>query len=212
MADKVKKQREKDHGLWIPNKILNIPRNDIKELGKMVFAHIYSFGKKGCWQSNNTIAKMFQVSDRAITKVISDMKEADLVHIKNPKGYFRTIWAKNHPDVIKAVKVWHTSGKDRKKLLSKLAENGKMTTQNIEAGLGKEHPTTNKGTKKETKAVTLPLPAGGQASQLLKDRQSEYIVDIGKFASGFGKPPKTTMSTAKFEQQRQINLKRLKNS
>ena len=43
--------------LKIPYHILNIAELGLSE--KVLLAHIYSFGDKGCWQSNATLADIF---------------------------------------------------------------------------------------------------------------------------------------------------------
>jgi hypothetical protein len=63
MAKKTDKPTE--HYLKMPNHILNIERLGKGE--KMLLAHIYSFGTKGCWQNNETLGKMFFRQTRTIS-------------------------------------------------------------------------------------------------------------------------------------------------
>ena len=52
--------------LKVPYHILNIPGLGLCE--KVLLAHIYSFGEKGCWQSNTTLGQMFFVDGRTISR------------------------------------------------------------------------------------------------------------------------------------------------
>lgn len=84
-------KKVKEPYLKIPDHILRI-----RELGpgeKMLLAHIYSFGVRGCWQSNQTIADIFMVSPATIRRWLSRIKI--FCYVKSPKGYYRTIWIKS---------------------------------------------------------------------------------------------------------------------
>ncbi len=225
MANKVKQPKRKFEGLWLPNEIRNIPRTVLDHLGKQILAHIYSFGEKGCFQSNETMAKIFMVSARTISRRITAIKKADLVYIKCPKGYHRTIWVKSHPDVQSAAKIWYRNKEIPKKQLesgrkqsaslrqncpSQLDRTGEVTATNGVFPLGQNCLTTNTVTYKETnentKAADLPLPAGGQASQLLEDRKNENIASIEQLKKtfGYGARRRTTeLTSAERERRRQ---------
>jgi hypothetical protein len=197
MANDSKKPKKRAEGLWIPNPIRNIPPSVLDHLGKQVFAHIYSFGAKGCYQSNDTIAQIFMVSPRTIGRRMAAITKANLVYVKCPKGYYRTFWAKSHPDVQTAARLWYrnkeipkcelktgpkTSAPLRQDCPTHLDKTGKVTATNSVFRLGQNCPTTYTETVtetvKETIAADLPLPAGGQASQLLEDRKAEAISQI----------------------------------
>jgi len=198
-------ENNKAEGLWIPNYIENIPRPVLDHLGKKVLAHIYSFGEKGCYQSNEIMAKMFWVSARTISRRITALKKADLVYVKCPKGYYRTLWAKSHPGVKAAVKLWYRNreiskiglesgrkkaGRLRQCCPTDLDNSGGVTATNGVFRLGQDCLTTNTETNIETnnkiKAVDLPLPAGGQASQLLEDRKAAVMKQIEQLKQTFG--------------------------
>ena len=83
--------------LEIPNHILNLRSVGLTE--KVLLAHFYSFSSKGCWQSNATLAEMFMTSPSSISRSIAALKKAGLIAIKAPKGCYRTIWARSHPQV-----------------------------------------------------------------------------------------------------------------
>ena len=68
---KVKREKPKELYLKIPYHILNIAEIGLSE--KVLLAHFYSFGVKGCWQSNATLAKMFMASPVTISRWISQL-------------------------------------------------------------------------------------------------------------------------------------------
>jgi len=88
-------KNQKQFYLKIPYEILNLTGIGLCE--KVLLAHIYSFGAKGCWQSNKTLAEIFMTSERSIRRWLVAIKAFLLV--KNPKGYYRTVWARSHPEV-----------------------------------------------------------------------------------------------------------------
>ena len=169
------KQKPRELYLKLPYHILNLRGLGLSE--KMLLAHIYSFGDKGCWQSNKTLADIFMVSPRTISIWISNLAKADLIWKKSPKGYYRTLWARSHPEVREATKLWYRNQRipnpdgavksdcaksyidQRKNMHSQCAKSGIRLCKNLR--------TTNKKTKKETIAETIasssPLPADGQA-------------------------------------------------
>lgn len=89
------KSKPAERYLAIPYHILNLGGIALAE--KVLLSHIYSFGARGCWQSNKTLAEIFMVSGKAISRWVADI--CRYLYIKNPKGYYRTMWAKSHPDV-----------------------------------------------------------------------------------------------------------------
>ena len=143
MADKRQKNKKHSEGrsktelyLKIPYHILNIPT--LRPTEKVLLAHIYSFGAKGCWQSNKTLATMFMITPRTITKYIANLQKKDLVQINCPKGYYRTIHAKSHPDVkagskfkYKCKEVEKSSNLHRTKQRGQCAKKGFRLSNNI---------------------------------------------------------------------------------
>jgi hypothetical protein len=162
-------RENKEPYLKIPAQILNLSGISLSE--KVLLAHIYSFGAKGCWQSNETLAEIFMVAPRSIKRWLSSIRK--FLIIKNGKGYYRTIWAntthnaymvKNGPDVGQN---WH----------SDQAKNAFR--------VGQKCPTTNNNTitenNKRTIASPAPLPACGQASATLIARKEDVAAEIERF-------------------------------
>lgn len=81
--------------LKVPYDILEIAEVGLSK--KILLAHIYSFGAKGCCQSNATLAELFMTSACTISRWL--VKLAKFIYVKNSKTCRRTLWAKSHPDV-----------------------------------------------------------------------------------------------------------------
>lgn len=106
------------------------------------------------------------------------------------------------------------AGRLRQDCPSNLDKSGEVTATNGVFRLGQDCPTTNtntyKETNKKTKAVDLPLPAGGQASQLLKDRKADVLNQVEQLKRSFGSDGHSQEMTAvEFEQRRQQQIKAL---
>jgi hypothetical protein len=192
--------------------ILNLRDIDLRQT--VLLSHIYSFGLKGCYQSNKTLAEIFMVSPDTISRWIADIPK--YIYIVKPKGYYRTIYAKAHPDA-RAVANSQNSGVDRTIHLGKSArdvgqkcgdEFGKSAIR-----LNQKCPATNNNTNKETIKKTTdpqpPLPAGGQAAAVLTERKRQGLAEIEKFKKSFGCQKFVPMPEAEFEKQRQKKLKDL---
>jgi hypothetical protein len=81
-----KKNKEpKEHYLKMPNHILNI--EGLGKGEKMLLSHVYCFGRWGCWQSNETLGKMFFRKTRTISAWVGKLKKACHILWLHPKGY-----------------------------------------------------------------------------------------------------------------------------
>ena len=220
MSKESKKSKKKVEGLWMRNQILNI--RELNSSEKILLAHFDSFGEKGCYQSNDTLAKLFMTKPRTIRGRIAKIKTGGFVYVKNPKGYYRTIWVKSNPEVMAAVKLWYRGKQIDKpkeggqKLPTKAAKTGHPSRQKDVFRHGKNLPTTYTDTctetKKETMATPTPLPAGGQAPALLEDRQNECVSQVEQLKKSFGSgrgrwTPELT--AAELEQRRQAQKRAL---
>ena len=212
MAGKTKKQTEKY--LKIPYHILNIEGLGLSE--KVLLAHIYSFGVKGCWQSNATLAKIFFVKERTISRWVRTLKKAALILWVHPKGRYRTLWAKSHPEVRSAHELLYMKEKISKESVVRghaakilqghnrregIDKTGVPTATNqcFQVGQNCLHTnnTTNKDIKRKTPASSCrktgagappsPLPAGGQAPAVLAERRKSSQSNIERFGNKFGK-------------------------
>jgi len=217
------KKMAKELYLKIPYHILNIPGLGLCE--KVLLAHIYSFGVKGCWQSNATLARIFMVCPRTISLWVAKLARSNLIQTKSPKGYYRTIWAKSHPKVSEASVLWYRkqqiSNPDKETTVhrakSRAQDSNNLRGQCAKSGdrLSKILRTTNNTTKKDTMSETTappsPMPAGGQAPAVLAERKSEAVQSIEKFKKqfGIGKRRHQPLSEKEFQSRRQTQINAL---
>jgi len=139
---KTSKKKPAERYLAIPYHILNL--TGIALAQKVLLSHIYSFGARGCWQSNETLAEIFMVSGKAISRWVADI--CRYLYIKKPKGYHRTMWAKSHPDVRQAAAL-------------KQDKSYPLHRDNSVQQDGQKCPTTNNKTNRETNRATKTSPA-----------------------------------------------------
>ncbi len=214
MTEKSKKKNKNGGGLWLPNEILNL--FDIDESCKMLLAHFYSFGTKGCYQSNKTLAQIFMTTARTITRRISKIEK--YLYLKNPKGYYRTIWVRFHPKVseIRPERFNNQQQGVRQDCRTQYDKSGKSTTTKPVFRPRQNCLTTNTYTNTETNtgtAADLPMPAGGQASRLLEQRRAAARQKIEQFKKRFGSGQKSErLSPEEFEKRRQMIIKQLRSS
>jgi hypothetical protein len=202
----------KEKYLKIPYHILNIENLDLRE--KVLLAHIYSFGQKGCWQSNATLAKIFMTSPRTIKRWLAKIIKAGKVQIKSAKGYYRTIWAKSHPDVREAAVLYYRGQKvenlQGQNCPAPQDKNDPVSGTNSVLSPGQNCPTTNNTTIKDTTGKTIappsPLPAGGQAPAALVERSEAANRKIEQFGKRFGKTGRSKKMSAEDEQKRRLYL------
>ena len=206
------KAKPAERYLAIPYHILNL--SGIALAQKVLLSHIYSFGARGCWQSNETLAQVFGVSADTISRWLGGL--ASYLYVKNPKGYYRTMWARSHPDVRQAAAL-----KQDKRCPVHLGKSAEHVRQNCGSDLGKSafrlrqkcrttNNKTNRETNRATKAPPSPLPAGGQASAVLAEREEQQRAEIERFKKTFGLGPKrkwAPLSEEQFERRRR-KLKR----
>ena len=215
--------------LKIPYHILNIERLGLSE--KVLLAHIYSFGQKGCWQSNTTLAKIFFIQGRTISRWVRTLKKAGLILWVHPKGRYRTLWVKSHPEVQTAQYLYYMGEKISKEAVVKGHAAKILQGHNCQGGIDKTgvptatksvfqvrqncphiNNTTKKDTNGETTAPPSPLPAGGQASAVLEERKNGSIASIEQLENTFGSgalKQKSKLTNGGFEESRQRNQKQV---
>lgn len=212
MVRTVAKERKKSRklGLWIPERILKMSFLSGDE--KIFYAYVYSFGERGCWQTDEQIGKYFGRSIRTVQRYHQNCKKAGLFKVIAKKSKYRRIWAKDHPKY-KAM---------RKKQAKELRQKRHSRTTKMSELPRQTCPTTNKYTNKTTNKGRggSPSPAE-QAHAPLKDKQQqleayrkkeETIVSIEQLKRKFGRDGrrKTPELTAEErEQRRQANKRAL---
>jgi hypothetical protein len=222
------KTKPKELYLKIPYHILNITGIGLCE--KVLLAHIYSFGEKGCWQSNATLGKMFFVDGRTISRWLARLKKNALVLWVHPKGRYRTIWAKSHPNVKTAAALSYMGEQISTESVISGHAAAILQRQNCPGAqdkpvlptatnqciqVGQNCPHTNNTTKKDitskTTAPPSPLPAGGQTPAVLTERKSQAARSVEDIKKRFGigrkcyQPP----SEQEVQNRRQAQLKAL---
>lgn len=184
-------KHQKEPYLKIPAHILNLPQISLFE--KMPFAYIYSFGAKGCWQSNQTLAQIYMATVPTICKCLNRIK--DFMYVKYPQGQGQKLWSKSHPHVFEAVQ----SGVKLDQILpTNLIKSDKVPVQNCTTNLVKSPilinqkcvPTNNHtitDTKKDTIASPSHLPAYGQTPATVQYRiQTAAAPEVENFKANFG--------------------------
>ena len=221
-------RKPKERYLKIPYHILNISQLGLSE--KVLLAHIYSFGTKGCWQGNSTLGEMFFVEGRTISRWVARLKKDGHVLWVHPKGRYRTIWAKSHPDVRAAATLSYIGEQISKEavvaghaatiLQRRDCPEGvdksvvsTATNQCVQAGQNCPHTnnTTKKDTMSNTTAPPLPLPAGGQAPAVLVERRKAAVASVEQFKKRFGiaRKIRTPLSDKEFQDRAQKQRKAL---
>ncbi|HUT30925.1 MAG TPA: helix-turn-helix domain-containing protein [Sedimentisphaerales bacterium] len=220
-----KTKEPEERYLKLPNHILNLRSIGLSE--KVLLAHFYSFGEKGCWQSNETLAEAFMVDERTIQRWFATIVKAGLVQVKCPKGRYRTIWVKSHPAVRAAAQLWYR-GKAVSNRVNQVRQNcrttnsskgaeGEQVRQNCRGKYDKngfqvrQNCRTTKNTTIRETITPPPLPAHGQAAALLSDREQESRRQLQRFKEQIANKgkPKQRLSAADFEAKRQEAKKRL---
>ncbi len=192
-------------------------------------AHIYSFGEKGCWQSNATLAKIFFVKERTISRWVRMLKKAGLILWVHPKGRYRTLWAKSHPQVRSAQSLSYMKEKISKEAVVKGHAAKILQGQCCREGMDKTgvptatkqcfqarqnclhiNNTIYKDINEEITAPPSPLPAGGPAPAVLVERKKSAQSNIERFGKNFGSAkPWRPPSEQEFEKRRQRQRKAL---
>jgi len=198
--------------LKLPNRIMNML--DLSLPTRILLAHIDSFGRDGCWASNETLAKIFDVSTRTITERIGQLKKTGRIWWVNPRSPYRTIWSNTHPEV-KASDTLLYRGRETLKadllgreLPSNIERDFQVTSKNGREPHRSTLPTDKNHIKNDIKAK--PSLAGRGHPALLQDREIEQCTNIQKFKDRFGSQQGRRtpgLAPAEFEKRKQ-ELKR----
>lgn len=78
-------------GLWIPAEI--VLNKEVGWIEKCIYSYIHSLSKaeKGCFASNEYLAKVFSISASSISKYISNLKKVGLIKESGFNGRFRKL-------------------------------------------------------------------------------------------------------------------------
>lgn len=197
-------------GLWVPQRILRLSILSGDE--KLFYAYVYSFGERGCWQTDEQIGESLGRCVRTIQRYQANCKKAGLLKVIGQGSKYRRIWAVDHPKFKAAQKI----------RAEQLRQTCQSRTTNLSELPRQNCPTTNKYTNKETnkKRGGSPSPADGQAHAPLRDKQQqlqdyqtrqEAVASIEHFKRSFGLGARRALelTPAEFEQRRQAQIKAL---
>lgn len=125
-------------GLWIPRAVQTLPFLSAAE--KLLYAYMYSFAERGCWQTDQQIGEALGCCGRTVRRYLANCKKAGLLKVIGEGSKHRRIWAKDNPRFKADQKIW-------------AKEHGQSCPGTIKG--------TNKSTNKERGGS--PSPAKGQA-------------------------------------------------
>ena len=216
--NKKAEERAKQKYLHVPQHIMEI--RELSTAEKLLLAHIYSFGKKGCWQSNQTLGKLFDVAPRTIKRRLARIRK--FVYVRSPRSRLRTFLAKSHPDVrkmainekpVRQVQQGQNCPPSTGPHLSGIRDKTGITTgPELALQQGQNCPTTNTYTRTETSkstpASTPPAPWQGAASAPGpndEDRKRFEEIHAGIIASR-----RPAASPEEFEKHKALALRRLR--
>ncbi|MBA7484472.1 hypothetical protein ES707_19999 [subsurface metagenome] len=162
---KVKKSITK--GLWVPQEILSIPADQLGWLGKLVCGRIYSYGAKGCYESNATLGRYFGVSLRRIAFAMEQIRSLPLTYSIKLRGRPTCYWLRCSPKVRRAERLEYR-GRSKKNPAYTCAGNGAggapKTAQEGAPKTAHDNISTSK-----TTGATSPSPADRQAQRREKE-------------------------------------------
>ena len=157
-------------------KILNI--NGMSAGEKLYYSYIYSFGGRGCWATDEQIAKALGEGPKTIQRHKATCVKMGLLVIECPGSPRRRIWAKDHPKY--KIQPGHICPSTRTKV-SRLP--------------GQKCPTTIKDTIKTTK--------GEKIERFALQKTCSHSIEQLKRNFGRGACRASTLSAAEGEQRRQ---------
>jgi hypothetical protein len=179
-----------------------LARSDINDSEKLLLAHIWSYGAKGCWETNETMATMFNVTPRQVTTRVGRLKNAGCLLWLHGKNYHRTLWARQHPNVVKASVLPYRGQMILKESLysghNGTAPPGRNLPGNIEADFhvtrkdrckppGRNLPETKNTTRREITRSTGPPSAQTRAPALLEAQRQRAKEELDKKMRGLFK-------------------------
>jgi len=172
-------KKQKEPYLKIPAHILNLTQ--ICLCKKVLLVHIYGFGAKGCWQSKETMAEIFMVSQRTIERWLAAIRK--FIYAHNGKGYYRTIWAKSHPDF------------NYDKNVRDVRQNWRSDSDKFGVRVRQDCHTTNNNTITENNKRTIASPSP-------RYRMQTAAAEIEKFKEKFSRASRLKPLTPQQFQQR----------
>ncbi len=150
-------------GLWVPQEILSISADQLGWLGKLVCGRIYSYGAKGCYESNATLGRYFGVSLRRIAFAMEQIRSLPLTYSIKLRGRPTCYWLRCSPKVRRVERLEYR-GRSKKNPAYTCAGNGAGGAPKTAQEGAPETAHNNISTSKTTGAAS-PSPADRQAQR-----------------------------------------------
>ncbi len=150
----------------IPYSLLK--RTDINLIDKVVFRHIWGFGRQGCYQANETIAKLFGIGASTVSRGVNKLYYMGTLYLKG-QGKSRHVWAISNPEVIAEIMLPYKGTEIPKAMLRHYPEKAHLKPNQIGKDIcsNRQDIIINKNKNKNNiKAMPSPLPAQGQSQTL----------------------------------------------
>ncbi|MHC4479069.1 MAG: helix-turn-helix domain-containing protein [Planctomycetota bacterium] len=185
MRKKKSKPKQKVSGdgaqyLMLPYSLLG--RRDITLATKCIFRHIYGWGLEGCWQSNETIAKILGIGASTVSHSVNKLHKMGVVYLY-VNGTYRRAWAVSNPEVREVRKLCCRGAEIPKAMLRytppEAVQIGQLASKNGQQSCpNRQDIKIVKNQDKNTHAPPTPLPAKGQASAVLEYHCGESPIPI----------------------------------
>ncbi len=159
-------------GLWVPQEILNIPAEDLSWLGKLVCGRIGSYGAKGCYESNATLARYFGVSLRQMKYVAAQIRSLPLTYSIKVRGVSVCYWLRCSAEVQQVEWLNYRGLSMRNPAYDQCKYCTGVVQETAPVPVQKTAP-NNKTTRKTTGAAS-PSPADGQAQRRKKEKADAW--------------------------------------
>ncbi len=146
---------------------MSIPGEYLSWLGKLVCGRIGSYGVKGCYESNQTMARYFGVSRRAIVFAAAQIRSLPLTYSIKRRGVPTCYWLRCSAEVQAAEYLtfrglsMSNPAHDQRKYCA----GGEKETAQVPA----QETAHNYKTTSKTTGATSPSPADGQAQRRQKE-------------------------------------------
>ena len=100
--------------------------NGVNTFAKLIFMRIASFGERGCWMTNETLASEFNRTEDTVRRAITGLWKSEAIIVTGWDGHGRKIYAANHPRVKEELNRAFLEAKSRGKIETKEQYNDKI--------------------------------------------------------------------------------------
>ncbi len=164
---KPKVKRSITKGVWVPQEILSVSPDQLSWLGKLVCGRIYSYGAKGCYESNATLARYFGVSLRQMERAAAQIRSLPLTYSIKVRGRPTCYWLRCSPRVQAAERLEYRGRSKRNPAYTPDRNVGGGRTEM--SGVPPTETADNIISTSKTTGAASPSPADGQAQRRQKE-------------------------------------------